>query len=811
MENDDQVRDAVGDYLERMPGELAEEYAALVRAFKTLLDAFPVRHFSPVGAYQLERYLNARKPKVVYVEGPARANHLIPLLQDTRARFPLAIYSFAEIPDAPLGGEALPELFYPYADFSPELVALRWAARNGVPALFVDCSLEEFISMERERGGPAGGGAGPEDPTSDFLRLTCEKSGLDSFEEVWDYFFEAEGHLLDPETFRAAMLLFTLAIKGQGSTISLDEARDRFMRATVARDLEERGLSGTDALLVCGALHATTIPLMATGETHDPLPHPAPVRVTHALIPYSFPRLSSGTGYLSGVEAPAYYQLVHEKLREGKYDGRRVVLELLVRARALHQERSGGTGMPSTADVIAAHQAAVHMAAMKGKRFPTRHDLLVGLELACDKELGSFGDPMLWEVVGEVLVGTKVGVLPPGAGEPPIIREFKRKVSRFGLPATDREEEVTLSLDGPLQRRASAFLHRLASLGVPYARAVSVATPEDPLLRTETWNARLSPFVEAKLVDLAATASSVREGALQWARQKLALAVRVNGAAEAVLAAARMALPELAREALNRARELLLGEAELATLVSTLVHLSNAWTARAFDPDLVPEETCKLARDCFYQACARLADGSGLEPAAGSVGRSLEALDSLVALFSLPDTFPSLEFDVAYSKGALSRACANCGDPVLRGGVWGVAVARRVVDQQALAGELTSYARGSASRMAQLGEFLVGLLRTNRGALFGESPALEALHQVVVGVSWEDFLLVAPFLRRAFGSLTGAERERLAGEVARLSGATRASELLAGEVEIGRVSEAEAREMRELEGEVDDLMDKLGM
>ena len=54
---------------------------------------FPVRHHSPTTARHVQSAITARKPKVVFIEGPFESNHLIKFVTDGATAPPVAIYS----------------------------------------------------------------------------------------------------------------------------------------------------------------------------------------------------------------------------------------------------------------------------------------------------------------------------------------------------------------------------------------------------------------------------------------------------------------------------------------------------------------------------------------------------------------------------------------------------------------------------------------------------------------------------------------------------------------------------------------------
>ena len=88
--------------------EVPTEIAAAARAAALDLDAlvarvdkilaeplfwFPVRHHSPTIARHIAECIRQRKPKMVFIEGPYEAQHMIEFLIDAKTKPPVAIYS----------------------------------------------------------------------------------------------------------------------------------------------------------------------------------------------------------------------------------------------------------------------------------------------------------------------------------------------------------------------------------------------------------------------------------------------------------------------------------------------------------------------------------------------------------------------------------------------------------------------------------------------------------------------------------------------------------------------------------------------
>ena len=114
------------------------EVAALAASHAPFL--IGVRHHSPALAVAVPRLLDGFGPDVLAVELPAQARAWVDWLAHPETVAPVAL-AFSR-------GEGMS--FYPFADFSPELAALRWARGAGVEVACVDLPVG---------AGPGDGGA----------------------------------------------------------------------------------------------------------------------------------------------------------------------------------------------------------------------------------------------------------------------------------------------------------------------------------------------------------------------------------------------------------------------------------------------------------------------------------------------------------------------------------------------------------------------------------------------------------------------------------------------------------------------------
>src|SRR3954451_17919512 len=108
------------------------------------LHIFGVRHHGPGSARSLLRALDQLKPDCVLIEGPPDADEVIPYAARAEMRPPVAIL----VHDIEKPADAV---YYPFAEFSPEWQAVRWALAAGVPVRFMDLPQSHRMAIEAER------------------------------------------------------------------------------------------------------------------------------------------------------------------------------------------------------------------------------------------------------------------------------------------------------------------------------------------------------------------------------------------------------------------------------------------------------------------------------------------------------------------------------------------------------------------------------------------------------------------------------------------------------------------------------------
>ncbi|MFJ9795726.1 DUF5682 family protein [Streptomyces sp. NPDC101145] len=747
-----------------------------------------VRHHAPSLAAAVPALLEAARPDVVLVELPAEMQEWLPWLAHEETRAPVALA-------AATGDEGAGPAFYPFADFSPELAALRWAERRGVPVVACDLPLADQ-AWDRGRE-PAARLSGPGLHDALRARLTGRPG-----DDLWDRLVEAAAPGSPPEALRRAALLTGWALRrdavASGGVPELDLRRERWMRSALA----SATASGERAAVVVGAFHAPALvtgacrgdgagrgaapspdgSARAGGEARTGAGDDGGARSqegggrdwTTSLIPYTYALLDERSGYPAGIRDPEWQQLVLEAAGDPVALGdalTRTAVRICAELRAL--------GHPSgPADAREISRLAGDLARLRGLPAAGRGELVEAVQTVLAQ-----GEPYgrgraVARAMERVLVGSRAGSPAPGAPRSGLGPAVEAELAALGLPGPDTAD-ATRTAGGPaagasaardlrldplrsdLDRRRELLLRRLTVCGVPYAEPKEVAGAGGAEALTSRWEVRWTPATAAVLTAAGVrgvTAAQAAEGFLRE-RRRAEAAEGGPTAAQSLRGleqAAECGLTELADTWLDEAGELL---PSIGTLPELLAGLALVDRIRAGHiPGLgADEDRARRAGavvEALTSAAVRQVDGlTGSEDPADA--------RALVELAYRADLVGGVRL-----TAALARLAAD-GSPLMRGAAGAVRVLLGHEAPEEFGGRAASWvdsARDAGSRAA-LTARLSGLLTAAGPLLETAAAALEPLIDRVSDMPDAAFLERLPALRGGFDTLSPAARDRLLSAV----------------------------------------------
>ncbi len=770
---------------------------------------FPVRHHSLAVARHLEQAILARRPRVVFIEGPHEATSLIPHVVDAKTRPPVAIYSSYRDDDNVLGlagiaspADDVPARFaswYPLLAYSPEYVAMLAARKVGAEVVFIDLPHHALIRAAGA-GQPPPPAVEQEDEKllfeSGFYQRLAEVAGYRSWPEAWDSLFEVR-EFAGVEEFRREMATFCAAARATtpGERVRTDGTleRERFMWQTIRATLRDDKIAPKEALVVCGGFHLFL-------DRHDKaLPPPTPAGTVYVtVVPYSFFRVSELSGYAAGNRAPQFYQTWWELEQEGR--GKDVVVEHVVAV--LKAGRRGGEPL-SSADAIAVCQHALMLARLRGRPAPVLDDVHDALITCCCKGAPEDQGAHLLQAIDAAGIGTKIGKVTPALGQLPIVNDFHAQMSDLDLgEVLERERRMVLPLDKrePLGARRSVFLHRLRFLTVPIGEMDAPPSGDfsTGTIFKEKWALRWGPAVEPALIEQNLYGDTVESASLGRLREELARdAGHAGKTCRRLVEAVDMDLPDLVARAEDACGRAIDTDSRFVSLCDALGHLAVI-ERYAATRNLRRERIEDLIERCFDRACFALPGVSSVpEDQQAEVVEALRALAEAVLR-------SRAGLDRALFAESVRQAAQGSPVPFLRGAFLGMLTELRDLTPEDLAAEVAALARAPVELMITAGDFLDGILAVSRTSiLLGADALIAALDELLRAAEWEPFLTMLPRLRAAFERLHESQRGSLAGSVASLYGLAQGEELMelgasvGAAARIARIDEQVARIMSE--------------
>jgi hypothetical protein len=285
-------------------------------------------------AAELERL----RPDIVLIEGPPEADGLVALAADPDMEPPVAL--LAHVP-----GEPSRAAFWPFAVFSPEWQAIRYAARAGIPVRFCDLPATHSLaerdatspppdgappavdaepadsapgeatprqpgpgdsapgSAEPDGADPDGagpGGVAPNGAARDPIGELAEAAGYDDPERWWEDAVEHRGDT------PFEVIAEAMAAVREGYTPHEREARrEAYMRKTIRTAFKD---GYQRVAVVCGAWHVPALRELGPAAHDERLLRGLPkVKVEMTWVPWTYGRLASWSGYGAGITSPGWY------------------------------------------------------------------------------------------------------------------------------------------------------------------------------------------------------------------------------------------------------------------------------------------------------------------------------------------------------------------------------------------------------------------------------------------------------------------------------------------------------------------------
>ncbi len=714
---------------------------------------FGIRHLSPAGAYYLRCFLDIKQPELVLVEGPADFNDILKDITRKETKPPIAVLAYTkEVP--------VRTILYPFAEYSPEYQAILWCNERNIELRFIDLPSSTFLALPERCPLYA---EGEENRTNIYMELDkiCGDGGHETFwERVMEQAGSLEAYHTGAKNFGANLRSLT---EGNGDNWAETVLREAYMRQQI-KDAVNSGINPANIVVVTGSYHVEGLKnWQDSNENFKGMPE---TETLHTLMPYSYYRLSTRSGYGAGNKAPAYYSLLWEgfKRNEPRYSSYSYFVKLAAYMRK--------TGNPvSAASVIEAVRLAGALAMLRNGSRPALCDLR-DAAITCIGE-GSFAAVSLGTADTEI--GTVIGTLPDGVSRTSIQDDFYRQLNELKLEKYYSAVCQDIMLDLRENRRVksekaafidlhrSFFLHQLRVLNTSFA--TQQKTNQDNATWQEHWMLQWSPEAETVLVESALKGDTIAGAASFEMKERVENATSMGQIALVIEDACYCGMEKAAVYATTALQKMAVDTISVEDLAETAQRLSiiiQYGNIRKVNPmPLKP-----ILSQLFYRACLVLESACICDDAASQIITSaIEKLNSTELAHDFLDT-------EEWIKVLQSIARHDNLNTKLSGFAAAILLERGNMDTESLHTEVSR--RLSAGTPADLGAgWFEGLAMKNKYALIARLSLWESLNIYLTTLTDEEFKRALLFLRRAFAGFSAAEKDQIAenlGEILGLDG-----------------------------------------
>ncbi|MEO1165759.1 MAG: DUF5682 family protein [Chloroflexota bacterium] len=705
-----------------------------------------IRHHGPGSTRTMLRALYDIEPDIVLIEGPPDADHLIPLFGHEAMQAPIAMLVY--VPDHPKFAS-----YYPFAEFSPEYQAIRFALEYDIPVRFMDLPLKHVMRMRKDAYDEAQAKANDESDTDDITPPTddsatqeqqirsdplgelAKAAGYQDGERWWEHFVENRDN--DQDIFQALLEAMTaLREAGITSLLPMDDKREAYMRRII-RQAQKDGYERI--AVVCGAWHAPALATMPTQKhDNDILKGLKRIKVDATLTPWTHSRLTMWSGYGAGIWSPGWYQ--HRWETEGKDTAVSWMSKVaqLLRAEDLDA---------SPAQVIDAVRLAETIATIRDRA-------VAGLEEFNEASLTVFcgGNTAPLRIIHKkLIVGEKMGAIPDDTPMMPLQRDFELEKKRLRLK--NRDGNLKLDLRESLGLERSHLLHRLSLLEIDWGKKVNTENAHGTF--KEVWELAWQPELAIKLIEKSTWGNTVIDAATTFAKQS-AKDVRNLPQLTAIVNDVLLSnLPEAVPYVVQRLQAEASATGDIKELMRALPALADVMTygnVRDTDVDMVGT----VVDGMVIRTCIGLPTECSMldEDAADNMFQSILRFNSAIYLLD----------QAGYTerwRQVLQSLMEQTGvHGMIRGRACRILLDDNIIDNDEVARQMR-LAMSLVGDVKDATAWLEGFLFNSGLILIHDEVLLTIIDEWVMSLQSDDFESLLPILRRTFSSFEDPERRQI--------------------------------------------------
>lgn len=735
---------------------------------------YPVRHHSPVCSYQLIRTIAQYKPDIILIEGPENANGLMEVLTDEKTELPAAFYYYYKDTKKLVSEDAEDhKCYYPFLYSSPEYNAIAQANALGIPAKFIDLPFCEILINTKENEGlrrEADRHSYADDThlsRSTYYKKLCEKTGIRSFEEFWEKYFEIQGVRLPAEKFFVQMQTYCAITRASEKENDLKadatEAREQYMAYNIRQAMKNY----KKVLVVTGGFHTSGLyKLINSGDIKEPKLHKIS-EDQQGCFPtaYSYEAADALHGYASGMSYPYFYDRVMKRLREqnspeGIYT--ELTLDMLVRTA---KESTKKDIHVSIADITSAKTMLDGLAALRNSSESGMAELADAITSTFIKGEKTLSSAMPLDIMRRLATGDGMGHIGSRKHIPPLVADFEEQCESLGIEhksVIPKDIEVGL-FSTAKGLRMSRFLHRVEFLGTDFAQMIKgpdLINGRDRSRVREEWKIRRTPHVDSVLTDCTAEGATIEEACITIAKKQLTGERRCETAAHTAVQCFLMGLP-LDGGSVAALQEILEQDGDFFSVGKGMHYFQILMQLHKLY-EFKDRSTLSYLIRCFLRLLTALPQMINIPEE-----QAENCISVMKEMYALTDGILTENRENFY-EALMSMTRSPDKEPCVYGAAVGLLYAMQPDNRAMAENAMAGYLRSTPEVKKKGAEFLKGLFSTARDIILADKEFLKMTDELITEMDSDDFMEILPSMRLAFSYFTPAEIQQTAKAAALL-------------------------------------------
>ncbi|MHA1610421.1 MAG: DUF5682 family protein [Promethearchaeota archaeon] len=762
---------------------------------KSKITYFPIRHHSPASSRFLTEYLTLKSPKLVFFEFPSDAQNEISFIAAKDTKPPIALYSFFKDDQNQLGlnGIFTPNLkipkkfhaWYPLTQYSPEYVLISYCSKKKIPIYCIDAPFLQIAENQLKNSiiPMSGANSHYSEPLneqsasqmSQFYEILADYFGNQSMEDIWDIIFEIPGQLETTDDYLKVFIEYCINLRlSTPDEIFEKEAimfRENYMISKIKR-LKKKypKIPDVDILVVTGGLHSVILPQIASKTKVMPK---SKLKSITSLIPFSFSRVSNLSGYSSGNWAPYYYNQLWEnylKFHSSASSSSTTFYEetyLESISTIFYESRQNGL-LLSTADSIAVHQTSRLLASLRFRTFPNVRDIQEALILCCIKENPQTSNQVFQQIIMAYFIGTKIGAITKKYTKVGVQKDFYHKFENFGIELKDKTLTLELNLHQPKDRLMAEYFWQLDFLEIPGFSNINGTRDINSNFNIfkEKWTMQWSTKIDLKLLEISIYGTTIEECVINILHEKMSLFQNnVAKNASFLFIALKMGLSSQIGPLTNKVQKSVSLDRNFFHLVEAFFTILLIQKIAQTIPYTSSLPLIQLIQAHFYSICSEILN---------STNPKVEDEDRLVQMVYQVTEIVLTNFSLGLNTSLYDRSLVTgyqySNSYYIKGSLLGARYLLQTQTILQIKSEIENIFNSMVSIKLKFGQLIFGIVTVCKNRILFEKEFIQMLIDIIDSISWDQFLIILPGIRKAFTLLSQRDHEDISQKIAKILG-----------------------------------------